>query len=68
MDATELLLNAFVIFGMCCVFATFGFMMPVVGQTVATLFIAVFGEQAVARMRGKSSGCEMTFDEPSSDG
>ena len=59
MDTSELILNAFVIFGSVCVFATFGFMMPVVGQTFGALFAVVMGEQLMARIRGVRSGCEL---------
>jgi hypothetical protein len=49
-------LLALVCFGMVCVFITFGFMMPLVGQTTATIFLAVFGEIGSAKMRNAESG------------
>lgn len=56
---TDFILHFYVCFGMVAVFATFGFMMPVVGKTTASLFGIVMTEQAYAKMKGKRSGCEM---------
>jgi hypothetical protein len=64
-DPLYLVLLAFVCFGMVCVFATFGFMMPVVGTVVSTVFGAVMGEQAGAKARGQTSGVELPPDHPS---
>jgi len=51
----QVLLYFLVCFGSVCVFATFGVMMPVVGQTVSTLFMVVMGERALARIQGRPS-------------
>jgi hypothetical protein len=53
----SLFLLFLVCFGLACVFATFGFMMPVVAHLVGGLFAIVMGEQASAALRGVPSGC-----------
>ena len=48
-----------IFFGMVSVFATFGFMMPLVGKITASLFGFVMGEQLLCKIRGVDSGCQM---------
>lgn len=55
----QVVLYFLVCFAMVCVFATFGVMMPVVGQTVSTLFIVVMGERALARLQGRRSDSDI---------
>lgn len=46
-------------FGLSAVGAGFLISMPTVGQVVATLWVTVMGEQAVAKAKGQESGTEM---------
>jgi hypothetical protein len=66
MEISELILNALVIFGSVCVFITFGFMMPLVANTMLTLFGVVLGEQALCKLKGIPSGTDWIDEEPSS--
>lgn len=45
-------------FGMCAVCLCFVVLMPVMGNLMAGLFGVAMGEQAVAHLQGKPSGCE----------
>jgi caa(3)-type oxidase subunit IV len=46
-----------VCFGLACVFATFGFFMPLVANVLLSLISTVVGEQTLARFKGVESGC-----------
>lgn len=46
-------------FGLSAVGAGFLISMPTVGHVVATLWVTVMGEQAVAKAKGQESGTEM---------
>jgi uncharacterized protein involved in cysteine biosynthesis len=59
MLAVATILNIVVIFGTVCVLVTFGFMIPVVSKVLIGLFSVVMGDQAVAKIRGKSGGTEL---------
>ena len=63
-DPTYLVVLFFVCFGLVCVFATFGFMMPVVANTIGGIWTAVMQEQILARVRGRTSGVELPDDHP----
>jgi len=65
MEISELILNAFVIFGSVCVFITFGFMMPLVANTMLTLFGAVLGEQVLCKIKGTQSETDWIEEQPS---
>lgn len=52
----------FVLVGMCAVLVTFGFTMPLVAHTLASLFSLVVAEKTMAKARGVKSGTDMYDD------
>ena len=55
----DFLLNFLVICGLCAVGSAFIVLLPTVGQTVAAVWVTVFGEKAIAKLRGQESGTVM---------
>ena len=55
----EILLNFLVICGLCAVGSAFIVLLPVVGQTLTAIWITVFGERALSKVRGVQSGTVM---------
>ena len=54
----EILLNFLAICGLCAVGSAFIVLLPTVGQTVTAIWITVFGEQAVSKLRGVGADIE----------
>lgn len=57
MEPTWILLNVFVLLGMCAVCLCFVVLMPFMGNLLASMWGTVMGEQIMTR--GKGSGTDM---------